>query len=49
MIRHAQSVYNVGEEEIHKKVGNDYLKSEEYLKFKYDPQYVDTNITELGR
>lgn len=48
LIRHAQSIYNLGELEIHNKVGNDYLTSASYLAFKYDRQWVDCGITELG-
>lgn len=48
LIRHAQSIYNIGEEEIHKKLGDDYLKSEEYLVYKYNQEWCDCGITELG-
>ena len=48
LIRHAESLYNVGEADLEKELGEVYKASERYITHKYSPEMMDVSITENG-
>lgn len=48
LIRHAQSLYNVGEAAVEELHGPNYKQTEDYIALKYDESLCDCSITEHG-
>lgn len=48
-IRHGQSVHNIIAEQLSKKLGPDFKKSQEYQDLKYSADIIDGDVTAKGQ